>query len=196
MFGRRFAVACVVAVVGAVALGSCASGIRVYVNPEADMAYYTKIAVLPFTNVSTDGLAGQRVTRSFVTELIMTNRYEIVQPEDFRGILQRIAGAPGADGSYDPAKVREAALAAGATGILRGGVTEYTSQRSESGDVPMISFDAELVDVNTGGVVWRSAISKRGKGSVPLFGGGTRSLGRLTQQACVELVSRLRREAL
>ena len=175
---------------------SCASGIRVYVNPEADMTYYKKVVVLSFANVSSDGLAGQRVTRAFITELIMANRYELVEPEDFSGVLLRIAGQPGIDGNYDPAKIREAATSVGATGILRGGVTEYASLRNEGGDIPVVGFDAELVDVATGKIVWRSSITKRGKGSIPLIGGGGRSLGRLTQQACQELVTRLRAEAL
>jgi hypothetical protein len=59
---------------------SCAPAIRVYVNPEADLAFYKKIAVLPFRDLSGSGPAAPRVTRAFVSELIMTNRYELVQP--------------------------------------------------------------------------------------------------------------------
>ena len=176
-------------------LASCASNVRVFVNPDADMAFYTKIAVLTFTNVAGDPLAGQRVTRGFLTELIMTNRYQVIQPEEFRAYLAKTAGPPTMEGSWDPTKIKEAATALGATAILRGGVTEYQLERSESGDVPLIAFDAELVDVATGNVVWRSSISRRGKSPVP-FAGGSRSLGRLTQQACQEMVAELRKGAL
>lgn len=175
---------------------SCASGTRVYVNPDADMAFYTKIAVVPFTNISGDGFAGQRVTRAFITALILTNRYQIVQPEEFRAALLKSGAMPGADGTYDPEKLKEVAVQSGATGILRGTVSEYTMQRSESGDVPTISFDAELMDANTGNVVWRSSITKLGKGRIPIVGSGSRSLGRLTQDACEEMVARLRKGAI
>jgi hypothetical protein len=180
----------------ACSLMSCASGIRVYVNPEADLAFYKKIAVLPFGDVSGNSLAAPRVTRAFVTELIMTNRYQIVQPEEFVGGLNRMRIYPVSGSTYDPAQLKEAATQMGLTGILRGTVSEYQMSRDGSGEVPVIGFDAELLDVGTGNVVWRSSISKRGKGRVSILGSGTRSLGRLTQEACSELVAGLKKEAL
>jgi TolB-like protein len=177
-------------------LPSCAPATRIYLNPDADMAFYTKIAVLPFSNLSGEGLAGPRVTRAFITSLIITDRYQVVQPEEFRAALLKGNVMPEADGSFDLLKIKEVALQLGATGVLRGAVGEYAMQRSESGDVPVIAFDAELVDTNTGNVVWRSSIAKRGKSRVPVFGSNSRSLGRLTQDACDELVARLRGRAI
>ncbi len=175
---------------------SCASGPRVYVNPAADMAFYKKVAVLPFANMSTDGLAAARVTRAFVTELIMTNAFQIVQPEDFASTLQRLGVTQAPDGSYDLAKLQDAAKQAGVTGILRGAVSEYQVLRTEGGDVPVVTFDAEMIDAATGDVVWRCSLSKRGRGRLPILGSSSRSLGRLTQEACEEAVARLRKVAL
>jgi hypothetical protein len=168
---------------------------RVYVNPEADLAFYKKIAILPFTDMSGNSLAGVRVTRAFVTELIMTNRYQIVQPEEFTGALNRLRIYP-SSGTYDPAALKDVATQMGITGILRGTVSEYQMSHDRSGDIPVIGFDAELLDVSTGNVVWRSSISKRAKGRISVVGNGSRSMGRLTQDACVEMVARLRKGAL
>ena len=176
---------------------SCAPSVRMYVNPEADLAFYRKIAVLPFTDMSSVPQAGPRVTRAFVTELILTDRFEIIQPEDFAGALHRQGTFQGQDGTYDPDKLKDAATQLGVTGILRGAVTEYQMSRSsDGGDIPVIAFDAELTDVATGKVVWRSSITKRGKGRVAVVGGGTRSLGKLTQEACQELVAQLRKRSI
>lgn len=178
-------------------ISSCAaSGIRLYVNPDADMAFYKAIAVLPFSNISTDGLAGPRVTRGFITALLMANRYQIIQPDEFRAALSKVNGLPGPDGAYDANKLKDAATQVGATGILRGAVSEYGMQRSEGGDIPIVGFDAELMDVATGNVVWRASIAERGKGRVPIFGGGSRSLGRLLQDACDHMVEKLRKGAM
>jgi curli biogenesis system outer membrane secretion channel CsgG len=198
MTGKRGAVARGLFVASLLALASCASsGSRIYVNPEADMAFYKKVAVLPFTSLSPDQLAGFRVTRAFITELIMTNRYEIVQPEEFRPVLEQAGGLPGSQGTMDPAKLKDAAAKVGATGIIRGAVTEYQMQRSGSSDTPVIAFDVELIDAGTGNVAWRASVAKRGKGRFPVVGGGgARTFGRLTQMACEELVDRLRKEAL
>ena len=138
---RRFPAGRAVSLGLALLVLSCASsGRRVYVNPAADMAFYKKVAVIPFANMSGDGLAGQRVTRAFITELIMTDRYQIVQPEEFRNALSKVNGLPGPDGSYDPEKLKEAAAQLGATGILRGAVTEYQMQRSSGGsEIPILA---------------------------------------------------------
>ncbi len=192
---RAFRVA-LAALAAALLAASCASGPRVYVNPGADMSFYKKVAVLPFTNLSTDGLAAARVTRALVTELIMADAFRIVQPEDFVATLQKVGVNPAGDGSWDLAQVQDAAKQAGINGILRGAVSEYQVVRTEGGDVPVVAFDAELSDANPGDVVWRSSISRRGRGRIPVIGGGSRSLGRLTQDACEEMVARLRKVAL
>ncbi len=175
---------------------SCASGPRLYVNPDADMAFYKRVAVMPFSNMSTDNMAAPRVTRAFVTEMLMADRFQIVQPEDFVGALLRNGITPAGDGTWDLAKLRDYAAQAGVQGILRGAVTEYQMTRSEGGDVPQVAFDAELLDAATGTVVWRSSIARRGRGRLPIVGSGSRSLARLTQEACEELVARLRKGAL
>ena len=175
---------------------SCAPSIRLYVNPEADPTFYRKIAVLPFTDMTSASQAGARVTRAFVTELIMTDRFEIIQPEDFTSTLHRAGIFKGQDGTYDSEKLKGVASQLGVTGILRGAVTEYQTSRTDGGDIPSIAFDAELVDVVAGKVVWRSSISKRGKGRVAIVGTGIRSLGMLTQEACRQLVEQLRKRSI
>jgi hypothetical protein len=61
----------------------------------------------------------------------------------------------------------------------------------------VLSFDVEMVDAATSDVVWRVSISRRGQGRLPLTGGsGTRSFGTLTQEACMEAVSELKKGAL
>ena len=176
----------------------CASAAapRFYVNPQADMALYQKVAVLPFHSLSTQPMAGERVTRVFVTELIIADRYRIVEPAEFRAVLRDMDVQPTPDGAWDPDKLKAAAVRVGATGIVRGVVTEYQVQRSGQEEFATLSFDAELIDVETGNVVWRGSITRRGSSRFPIFGGSSnRTLGSLTQDACVELVDGLRRRA-
>ena len=177
--------------------GGCAAPSRIYVNPEADMAFYEKVAVIPFTNLSGQTYAGERVTRAFVTELVIAEHFRIVDPGEFRAVLDRTGGLPSGEGTYDPKKLKDAAKEVGATGMIRGAVTEYEMQRGSSGnETPILAFEVELVDVASGTIVWRSSVSKRGKGRVPVLGGGgTRTLSRLTQDACRELVDRIGSEA-
>jgi hypothetical protein len=99
-------------------------------------------------------------------------------------------------GHYDDERVKLAAAAVGANGLIRGTVTDYQMQRIGSGDAPVISFDVEMIDVATGDTIWRGSITRRGKGRFPVVGGaGTQTFGRLVQESCEELVSRLDKEA-
>jgi curli biogenesis system outer membrane secretion channel CsgG len=181
----------------ALGMGGCAgSSARLYVNSEADMTFYKKVGVLPFENLTQERFAGDRLTRSFVTELIIADRFELVEPADFWTILEKAGATPGSAGNYDAKKLQQAAEGAGITGIIRGAVTEYEMHRNGGSESPALSFDVQMTDVATGKVVWRASIAKRGKGRVPVVGGGgERSLGRVGQQACRALVARLQKEA-
>ena len=176
-------------------VAGCASPTRFYLNAEADMGFYQKVIVLPFANLTGDRFAGERVTRVFVTELVIIDRFRIVDPGEVRAILDRTGGLSAVDGSYDPKKLKDAAAEVGATGIIRGGVTEYQLLRSGSSEKPSIAFDAEMMDVATSTVVWRASIAKRGKSRVPIVGGGSPTLSRLAEEACREVVAKLEREA-
>lgn len=173
----------------------CASGPRLYVNSQADLTFYKKIAVVPFRNLTNERFAGERVTRAFLTELVMTEHYEIVDQNEFAAVLDKIGGNPGFEGIYDPVKVKDAATQIQVTGVLRGTVTEYTMQRNGTSDIPVVSFDAELIDVATSNVVWRGSVVRRGKGRIPLLGGGERTYGQLVQDATRSLVRQIEREA-
>jgi len=190
---RRAAAACGLA---ALALTGCAAPGRLYVNPEADMSFYNRIAVLPFDNLSNDRFAAARVTRALVTELVISGRYEVVEPEEFRVALSRIGGEANAQGLYDMAKLKQGAQSVQATGILRGAVTEYQMMRVGSDQVPVVGFDVELIDVATGNIVWRLSTMKKGRGRIPVVGGpNALTLSRVTQDACVDAVGQLEREA-
>lgn len=188
-WARRAALAALLVAAG------CASGPRLYVNSQADLTFYKKIAVVPFRNLTNERFAGERVTRAFLTELVMTEHYEIVDQNEFAAVLDKIGGNPGFEGIYDPVKVKDAATQIQVTGVLRGTVTEYTMQRNGTSDIPVVSFDAELIDVATSNVVWRGSVVRRGKGRFPLLGGGERTYGQLVQDATRSLVRQIEREA-
>ena len=189
----RFALAALALLIVAVASGcGTGSGIRLYMNPKADMSFYTKVAVLPFGNLSSERFAGERVGRSFMTELIIHDRFQLVEDGEFRKALERALATPDNAGQYDNDKVKLAATSVGANGLIRGTVTEFQMQRSGSSDFPVVSFDVEMIDLASGETVWRGSITRRGKNRVPIVGGAsTQTFGRLVQESCKELAAKL-----
>lgn len=175
----------------------CAAAQQLYVNPQADLTVYRKVAMLPMTNLTTDRFASERVARALMTELIATDRYQLVEPAELWSTLVGVGGEPGADGIIRPEKLREAAEKLGAQGVIRGAVTEYQLVRSGGGEVPQVGFDLEMIDVPTAQVVWRTTVNTTGRGRVPIVGGpGMRSLGLVTQSACRRVVALLKGRAL
>ena len=177
--------------------GCAAAPMRVYVNPQADMTLYKKIAVVPFANLSGDPYAGARVTRAFTTELVIADRFQLVDPAVLTGELERNGAFPDAQGQIDAGKLKDAAARLEATAFIRGGVSEYAMRHAGTDDFPVVSFDAEMVDVATGTVIWRVSVTESGKGRFPVVGGpGERSFGAVTQAACRRAVDELRRKVL
>ena len=188
--------ACVVATAALGAAG-CAAGPRLYVNPQADMTLYKKVAFLPFTNLSPDRFAAERISRAFMTELIIADRYRIVEPAQTAAVFERI-GVVANDPSraISQEKFVEAAALLGVQGFVRGAVTEYQVQRLGGEETAVLSFDVEMIDAATGNVVGRTSIRKKGRGRRPVVGGSsTRSFGALTQQACRQVVAGLQHQA-
>ena len=174
----------------------CAAPMRVFVNRQADMTLYKKVVVVPFTNLSGDPYAGARITRAFTTELVIADRFQLIDPAQLLGELDRIGALPDANGQLDPARLRDAATKLEATAVIRGAVTEYASRGSGADTYPVVGFDAEMVDTATGNIVWRISVTESGKGRMPIVGGpGERTYGRVTEAACQRAVDELRKKA-
>jgi hypothetical protein len=187
-----------IGVFAALALAGCGTGggLRLFVNPKADMTFYKQIAIVPFGNLTSDHFAGERVGRAFMTELVIANRFHLIEDGQFRKALERANAAPDPQGQYESEKVRQVATTLEVQGIIRGTVTDYQVQHFGSNDSPVVGFDVEMIDVQSGETVWRGSITRHGKGPTPLIGGAsTETLGHLVQQTCRELVDRLTHEA-
>lgn len=173
-------------------IAGCATGLKLYVNHQADPGAYTKIAFLPFGNLTGDPFAPDRVARAFESALITTDRYSIVSAAQFAPQLAA-GGVDPARIAADPEKLKAVATSTGVTGILRGTVTEYRTMHAGSDDYPLVAFDVELLDGPTGIVVWRTSLTARGRSSMALLGmSGERSYTQVTEDACARAVAALR----
>jgi len=173
-------------------LAGCAGNSDSYVHPEADLGFYEKVGVIPFATLGADRLAGDKMASAFTTHLLLSRRFEVVEPGQFLASYQKEVGAntPPPIGLPQD-KLSALAKETSVQGIFQGTVKDYDYSGGSSSR-PVISVEVRLVDVATGNVVWSTSVTRTGSASL-LGIGGTHTLAELTEDVAAELVGRLPR---
>ena len=162
----------------------------VYRDPNMDFGAIQTVGVLPFQNLSRDNLAAERVRDVFINGLLSTGAvYVVPVGEVARGVARAEIQSPTAP---SPEEVIKLAGVLKAQAIITGAVREYGDVRSGSSSANVISVSAQMLEAQTGKVVW-TATSTRGGVDVwdRLFGGGGRPMNDVTRDAVNDLIVRL-----
>jgi curli biogenesis system outer membrane secretion channel CsgG len=129
---------------------------NVYVAPAADVAAIRKVAVLPFKGPTE--LIGTSVSDLFVTELLRTARYELVE----RGQMARVLSETElALAGLSAARAVSVGAMMGADGVVIGTVDEYGAAAARGHAYPVVGISARLIDCRTGKIVW--SVDEAGK---------------------------------
>jgi hypothetical protein len=164
----------------------------VFIDPETDFPYYETVAVLPFTSLAGDRLAGEKVTAVFVTELLEKNMALVMEPGQFMAAMTQIRGSNPMARPWSTADLARLGEEAGVQGIFMGTVNEYAMVSSGRDQFPTITLEVRFVDAATGRVIWSASKTRRGGPAFPIFGWGeVRTLGELTSMICEDLLSTL-----
>jgi hypothetical protein len=200
----RLAPAAVRALLVAVAAGALApacSGPMRFVDPEADLPFYERVGVVPFTALAQDRASGLKVTDIFYTELLQKRFAEVVEPGQFYAAMTQVRGGTPAENPWSTEELARLGGQVGVQGIFLGTVRDHDLVRSGQEAFPIVSVEARLVDAATGRVVWTSSRTRRGGPGLPLVGwvfgffgaGEVHSLDALTADVCRELLATLPR---
>lgn len=186
---HRLANATLVALLAAV--GACAHGSgQRYQDKNMDFGSIHSVAVLPFANLSRDGLAGERVRDVFSNMLLATGAlYVVPQGEVARGVTRAGIAMPQAPSIEEMTKL---GVALKAEGIITGVVREYGEVRSGSATGNVVSMSVQLFETATGRLVWAGATTKGGVTfGDRLIGGGGAPLNDVTESAIDDLLNKL-----
>jgi len=162
----------------------------VYRDPSMDFGAIQTVGVLPFQNLSRDNLAAERVRDVFINGLLSTGAvYVLPVGEIARAVARAEIQSPAIP---SPEEVIKLAALLKAQAIITGAVREYGDVRSGSSSANLISVSAQMLEAQTGKVVW-TATSTRGGVDVwdRLFGGGGRPMNDVTRDAVNDLIVRL-----
>lgn len=172
------------------ACGGCASQGDLFRDPSMDFGAIRTVAVMPFTNLSRDQLAGERVRDVYSNALMSTGAiYSLPTGEIARAISNIGLSNATAPSIEDVVKLSKALKA---DAIITGVVREYGDVRAGNAAADVIALSMQLIEGQTGRVVWSASTSQGGIGIMEkLFGGGGKPINDVTEKAVNDLINKL-----
>jgi polysaccharide biosynthesis protein PelC len=162
----------------------------VFFNEMVDFASIQTVAVMPFQNLTDTDDAAERVRDVFMGMLLASEAVYVLPPgEVFRGI-SRVGMADPANPSIDEIKSLAGILEVDVviTGVLR----EYQTLRAGGSMANIISLSVQMIETETGTVIWSASSTKGGITLTDrLFGGGGRPMNDVTLESVNELLDKL-----
>jgi len=175
------------------ATSSSKSSKVVFRDPNMDFGSIQNVAVMPFTNLTRENVAGERARDVFMTMLQATGGVYVIPPGEVgRGISRLNLERPA---SPSPEEVVKFAKNVNADAVFTGTLSEYGEVRSGTSTANVVSLSIQMMEAQTGRVVWSASSTKGGiTTSDRLFGGGGEPMNTTTQKAVDDLLDKLFRK--
>jgi hypothetical protein len=172
-----------------VATAGCAAE-RKYQDKSMDFAAVRTVAVLPLVNLTTANTAGERVRDVFSNMLLASGAVYVLPTGEVTRALSRAGvispSAPSKEEVINLGKVLN--VQAVITGVLK----EYGEVRSGNSSANVISLSVQMVETQTGKVVWSASSTQGGVGfGDRLLGGGGDPMNKVTEDAVGDLLNKL-----
>ncbi len=180
----------VTAALAALALACAGSGRHPYHDDQMDFGAIRSVAVVPFSNLSREQLAADRVRDVFSTALLATGAvYVVPAGEVARGIGKVGLVTPSAPSTEEVQKLGQALKV---DAVVTGVVKEYGEVRSGTATGNVVSISVQLTETATGKVVWSGGSTRGGIGfAARLLGGGGAPLNDVTEKAVLDVIDQL-----
>jgi hypothetical protein len=189
---RRIRLTALLLVLTGACLASCAKSVTqpVYRDANMDFGAIQTVGVMPFQNLTRDSLAADRVRDVFMNQLLSTGAVYVIPVGEVARAVSRLEMQTPAVPSPDDAVKIASALKANA--IITGAVQEYGEVRSGSSSANVISVTVQMLEGQTGRIVWTASSTKGGIDLADrLFGGGGRPMNDVTREAVDDVIKKL-----
>lgn len=171
-------------------LTACATARDTYIDPGMDFGAIRTVAVMPFAGLTKDAVVPERVRDVFIIKLLSTEAvYVLPTGEVARGVARAEIQNPSAPSAEETVKLGGIIKA---QALITGVVREYGEVRSGTASANVISLSLEMIEAQTGKIVW-AASSTRGGITLwdRLFGGGGQPMNLITEKAVNDLINKL-----
>jgi len=169
---------------------ACAGSRSTYIDPNMDFGAVKNVAVMPFVSLAKDPVVAERVRDVFINRLLATGAvYVVPVGEVARGATRGEMQNPSSPSPEEAVKLGGIIKV---QAIITGAVREYGEVRSGTTSANIISLSVQMIETQTGKVVWTDS-STRGGISIwdRLFGGGGKPMNKVTEKAVNDLIYRL-----
>jgi len=173
-----------------ITMGCAGKSQTVFRDQNMDFGSIQSVAVMPFANFTREQMAADRVRDVFMTMLQATGAFYVIPPGEIgRGISRQNLERPTALSAEEIVKF---AKNLNADAVITGTVSEYGEVRSGSTSANVVSVSLQMMEAQTGKVVWTAASTKGGVTTTDrLFGGGGEPMNVVTQKAVEDLLDKL-----
>lgn len=171
-------------------LSACASHSEIYHDPNFDFGAVRIVAVMPFENLTKETLASSRVRDVFMNTLLSTGAiYVLPAGEVARGLTR--AGIEKATNISSEDAIKLGGIL-NANAVITGVVREYGELRSSSTTANVVSLSVQMIETQTGKVVWTASSTQGGISTKDrLLGGGGRPMDDVTRDAVLDVLRQL-----
>jgi TolB-like protein len=167
----------------------CASE-DVYHEPNMDFGSVRSVAVLPFTDLTRGDEAAERVRDTFMGMLLATGAVYVLPPGEVARGMSKIGRIP--DQGPSTEQIKQLSRILDVQGVITGVVREYGSVRSGATSANVVSISLQMIEVDSGMVVWSASSTKGGVTYLDrLIGGGGEPMDTVTVKAINELLDKL-----
>jgi hypothetical protein len=155
-----------------------------------DFGSLQAVAVLPFQNLTSADEAAERVRDTFMGMLLATGAVYVLPPGEVARGISKIGRIPSQGPSTD--QIKQLSNILDIDSVITGVVREYGTVRSGATSANVVSVSLQMIEVQSGLVVW-SASSTKGGVSMwrRLLGGGGEPMQNVTLKAVNELLDKL-----
>jgi curli biogenesis system outer membrane secretion channel CsgG len=178
---RRFLLWAVIPVF--LVLSGCGSAPLVFLNRSFDFNYIEKIAVIPFDNLSQSQGAGQQATLMFVTEVLATETFDVVEMGETSKALAEMNLTR--TSTLDVEQIIQLGKRLKVQGLVFGTIGESSVIRSGGYSNPSITMDLRLVETETGATVWAATHTQSGANWLSTLFGVTSQSSSETMRKCI-----------
>lgn len=162
----------------------------VFVNELVDFASIEKVAVLPFKTLANDEDSAERVRDVFTGMLLASEAVYVLPPGEVHRAISRVGMTNPSSPSIEEIKSLAGILDVDV--VITGVVREYQLVRSGASSANIISLSLQMIETETGTIIWSASSTKGGITlSDRLFGGGGKPMNDITLECVNELLDKL-----